>query len=126
MSKKLLSKRGFIRWLKSLSPNKRIKTGCASNCPIAECLLSRGIIYDIAGDSGIRFQSKEDQYQYDRAMSGHPIESDLENRSIEMNVADDWANTFVAKVDDLGHEKGTNLVSPKECLKIMEDIGNDL
>jgi hypothetical protein len=91
MSKKL-TKRKFVNWLKKQHPNKRIKTGCSDNCPIALCLLDKGAKFD--KDNGV--------------LSDWPTGI--------------WSTLFVNAIDDVGVLNSTRCVSPKQCLDVLKEI----
>lgn len=123
MNKKWVTKKEFTAWLKSLNPNVRIRTGCSDHCPISEYFLSKGIICHVGGSHGTIFAHKESHENWIKYLRG-----ELNNdRSVikmeeEIKIADDWADEFVSRIDQLGISKDTRRVSPKECLRVLEEI----
>lgn len=88
-----LTKKIFTTWLKAQHQNKRIKTGCSTNCPIAICLLDRG---EKLYKSGWIYR-----------ISNWPRGK--------------WVDNFIVNIDRRGSNKTTWKVSPKECLEILKN-----
>jgi hypothetical protein len=115
----LLKKSEFIKWLNSLSPNARIKTGCESNCPISTCLIDMGRYVNVSGSTGTVFRNANEQKRYNEGwINGEPPAAKT------IHVAGQWADNFVYNIDELGESKGTFKVSAKECLQVLNDINS--
>lgn len=109
----------FKRWLQRQSPNRRIRTGCMANCPIAEavtdvCRVGKNQAVQVDGQIRIGIIDVEDTKTVGELCLAKVLQRKPETK---------WVKDFISYVDDLGEEKGTKIVSPKECLGILKEIG---
>ena len=98
MSKRVLTKEKFKKWLKNKHPRTKIgQPAQCDACPIAKFLIQ---------ETGIPHEVEETEYKC--------------GTSSDFKSLPEWAVKFIEKVDDLDTRFGTRFVTAKKALELLE------